>query len=254
MIITKPKDERILRDAAEISVDILRQLRDVIKEGVTPLELDILAGTLCSKYGVEPAFKSVGGYKYNSCISVNDVAVHGIPKDIPLKKGDLISIDFGIIHKGMFTDHCWTWSVGAPNAKNEKLLLAGKRAVDNAVNKAIVGNKTGDLGYEMESEAKRNGFNVFRMFVGHGIGKSMHQAPEVPAYGSKGSGYLLVDGMVICIECQVVDDSGQVVIDNDGWSARTQNGGDSVMFEYMVIVRDGQPEVLTDTQDWGYVV
>jgi methionyl aminopeptidase len=254
MIITKPKDERILRDAADISVEILSQLRDAIKEGVTPLELDMLAGSLCNKYGVKVAFKTVGGYKYNTCISVNDVAVHGIPKDIPLKKGDLISIDFGIIYKGMFTDHCWTWSIGTPDAKNEKLLKAGKEAVDNAVSKAVVGNRTGDLGFEMENEAKRNGFNILRMFVGHGIGKSMHQEPEIPAYGRKGSGSLLVDGMVICVECQVVDDTAQVFIDNDGWSAKTQNGGNSVMFEYMVIVRDGQPEVLTDTQDWGYIV
>lgn len=254
MIITKPKDEKILREASEISVEILSQLRDSIKEGVTPLELDVLAGKLCYQYNVKAAFKTVGGYKYNTCISVNDVAVHGIPKNIPLKKGDLVSIDFGIIYKGMFTDHCWSWSIGIPDSKKEKLLRAGREAVDNAVSKAIVGNATGDLGYEMENAAKKNGYNILKIFVGHGIGKSMHQAPDIPAYGKKGSGYLLVDGMVICVECQVVDDTGKVYIDDDGWSARTENGGNSVMFEYMVIVRNNAPVILTDTSDWNYVI
>lgn len=253
MIIKKPKEEKILREAAEISVGILRELGESIKPGVTPLELDVLAGDLCSANGVSSSFKAVDGYDYNSCVSVNDVAVHGIPKGVPLVEGDLVSIDFGILYKGLQTDHCWTWCVGKPDEEQLKLLIAGKEAVDNAASKAVAGNRTGDLGFEMESAAKSAGFNVMRMFVGHGIGKHMHEFPNIPAYGKKGVGDLLVDGMVICVECQVVDDSGEVRIsDEDGWSAHTKNGGNSVMFEYMVIVRNGEPFVLTDTQDWGF--
>jgi methionyl aminopeptidase len=253
MIIKNPKDELMLREAAEISVDILSEVGGNIKEGITPLELDNLAGELCKEYGVEPSFKTVDDYQYNTCISVNDVAVHGIPKDIPLKNGDLVSIDFGIIHKGYFTDHCWSWSVGKPSAENAKLLEAGRRAVENAVEKAIAGNHTEDLGYEMESEAKRNGYNVLKIFVGHGIGRSLHELPDVPAYGKKGRGDLLVDGMVICVECQVVDDNGKIYTDKDGWSVHTQNGGNSVMFEYMVIVRKNKPVILTDTLAWSTI-
>ncbi len=254
MILTKPKEEKELKKACEISLTILKQLGEELREGVTGLEVDREAGFLCKKYKVKSAFKRVKGYNFNTCISVNDVAVHGVPKDAPFKKGDLVSIDFGIYYRNIYTDHCWTWSVGEPNKENKKLLNAGRAAVENAVSKAVVGNRTGDLGYEMEKEAKRNGYNTLRMFVGHGIGKTLHDEPEILAYGDKDTGEELIDGMVLCIECQVVDDVSDVVIDDDGWSARTVNGGKSVMFEYMVIVRDKKPEILTDTRDWGVVV
>ncbi len=254
MILTKPKDEKLLREASDLSVKILKKLGEDLRVGITPLEIDRRAGFLCKEYNVQPAFKRVEGYNYNTCISVNDVAVHGIPKDIPLKNGDFVSIDFGIINKGLYTDHCWTWSIGKPNAKNIKLLNTGREAVESCIPLAVVGNHTGDLGYQMESVAKKNGFNVLKMFVGHGIGKTLHDLPDIPAYGRKGKGTLLVDGMVICIECQVVDDTGEVEIDKDGWSAKTRNGGNSVMFEYMVIVRKDNPDILTDTRDWSISV
>ncbi len=254
MIIKNPKDELLIREATDISVEILAEIGRNIKEGVTPLELDNLMGDLCLEYGVKPSFKTVDDYKYNSCISVNDVAVHGIPKNIPLKKGDLVSIDIGIIYKGYFTDHCWTWSVGTPSKQNAKLLEAGRAAVENAVAKAVVGNHTGDLGYEMEKEAKNNGFNIIKIFVGHGVGKSLHEHPDIPAFGKRGEGDLLVDGMVVCVECQVVDDTGHIYTDKDEWSVHTEHGGNSVMFEYMVIVRKSEPVILTNTLDWGVVV
>lgn len=254
MIITTEKEEKLLKEAANISVEILKEIGKLIREGVTPLELDYQAGFLCKKFNVQSAFKRVDGYNFNTCISVNDVAVHGIPKDIPLKKGDLISIDFGIIHDGLYTDHCWTWSVGEPNRKNRKLIEAGRRSVENAVQKAIVGNRTGDLGFEMQYEAEKNGFNTLSIFVGHGIGKTLHEDPEIPAFGTKGKGDLLVDGMVICVECQVVNDTDDIKVDKDGWSARTIHMGNSVMFEYMVIVRKDTPTVLTDTFNWETTV
>ena len=254
MILNKAKDEKILREASKISLTILRKLGKEIKEGITPLEIDQRAGILCKEYDVQPAFKRVRGYDFNTCISVNDVAVHGIPNDITFKKGDLISIDFGIIHKGLYTDHCWTWSLGKPSKENRKLIQAGRDAVENCIPLAIPGNYTGDLGYEMERVAKENGFNVIKMFIGHGIGKTLHDAPDIPAYGKKGKGDLLVDGMVICIECQLVNGKGQIYIDTDGWSVRTENKGMSVMFEYMIIVRKDNPVVLTDTLSWDTVI
>lgn len=254
MIINKAKDEKILREAASISVSILKQVGESIRVGITPLELDMKAGVLCKEYGVKPAFKRVRGYDFNTCISVNDVAVHGIPKDIQINEGDLVSIDFGIVYKGIYTDHCWTWSIGKPLKDNKKLIDKGREAVENCIPLAISGNYTGDLGHEMERVAKENGFNVLKMFIGHGIGKTLHDSPDIPAYGKKGSGTLLVDGMVICIECQVVNDTGEIVIDNDGWSAKSKHGGNSVMFEYMVIVGKDKPVVLTNTLDWDTTV
>lgn len=254
MVIKKAKEEKILREAGEISVEILSKIRDMVKVGVTTLDIDNYAGKLCKEYGVKPAFKEVTGYHFNTCISVNDVAVHGLPSEYILKNGDLVSIDFGIVYKGYMTDHCWTWSVDNPDSKKAKLLEAGRRAVENAMQKAVVGNHTGDLGFEMESEAKRKGFNILKVFVGHGIGKGLHEYPDIPAFGKRGTGELLVDGMVICVECQVVDDTGKVYTDGDGWSERTERGGNSVMFEYMVIVRKNTPVILTDTRDWGVIV
>lgn len=255
MVITRAKQEKTFKKASEVSLIILKQLGKELREGVTGLEIDREAGFLCKKYKVKPAFKRVEGYNFNTCISVNDVAVHGVPKDIPFKKGDLVSIDFGIYYRDIYTDHCWTWSIGEPGKENKKLLNAGRAAVENAVSKAVVGNRTGDLGYEMEKEAKKNGYNTLRMFVGHGIGKTLHDEPEILAYGKKGTGELLEDGMVLCVECQVIDDVNGVQIDEeDGWSARTENGGNSVMFEYMVIVREDKPEILTNTLDWGVII
>lgn len=254
MIIKRAKEEKILREAGEISVEILSKLRDMVKEGVTTLEIDEYAGELCKEYGVKAAFKEVDGYHFNTCISVNDVAVHGLPNKDVLKKGDLVSIDFGIVYKGYMTDHCWTWSIGKPDEKKKKLLESGRRAVENAMEKAVVGNRTGDLGFEMEDEARSNGSNILKVFVGHGIGRGLHEYPDIPAFGKRGTGELLVEGMVICVECQVVDDTGKVFTDKDGWSERTERGGDSVMFEYMVIVKKDCPVVLTDTRDWGVVV
>ena len=254
MVINKAKDEKLLREATQISLTILKKLEKDIKPGITPLELDQRAGILCKEYGVSPAFKRVRGYDFNTCISVNDVAVHGIPKEVPFEKGDLVSIDFGIIHKGIYTDHCWTWSIGVPSKENTKLIKAGREAVESCIPLAISGNYTGDLGNQMESVAKENGFNILKMFVGHGIGRTLHDIPDIPAYGKKGTGSLLVDGMVICIECQVVNDNGKVSLDKDGWSIRTLNGGMSVMFEYMVIVGKDTPTVLTDTRDWDTVI
>ncbi len=253
MIITKENDLKTLQEATEISVNILKKLGESIKEGVSPIEIDNIAVLLCKENKVKPAFKRVRGYNYNTCISVNDVAVHGIPKDVPFINGDLVSIDFGIIYKGFNTDHCWTWSVGKTNKDNEKLLKTGREAVENCIPLALTGNYTGDLGHEMERVAKENGFNILKMFVGHGIGKTMHEIPDIPAYGKKGTGSRLVTGMVICIECQVVNDTGRVYIDTDGWSAKTENGGNSVMFEYMVMVDNKSPIVLTDTLKWNTV-
>ena len=254
MIINSNQEKELFLEAANISVDILRQLGESIKPSITPLQLDRLAGVFCKRYRVKPAFRRVKNYRHNTCISVNDVAVHGIPKDIPLVKGDLVSIDFGIYYKKIYTDHCWTWSIGSPNKRNSKLLEVGREAVERCIPLAIEGNYTGDLGFEMENCATSNGFNILKMFTGHGIGKTLHDYPDIPAFGKKGSGTYLKEGMVLCIECQVVDGNGEIITDSDGWSARTKNGGNSVMFEYMVIVGKKSPILLTDTLNWGTVL
>jgi len=255
MIIKKLKEEKLIREAADISMDILFELGQHVKAGTKTANIDNLADELCKKYHVKPAFKEVPDYYNATCISVNDEVLHGIPnqKNV-LKIGDIVKIDFGIVYKGYYTDHCWSFAVENVSKEDMKLLLSSKEATENAVKKAVSGNYTGDLGYEMSKAAKKGNLNTVKEYVGHGIGKNLHDYPDIPSYGTKGTGDLLKDGMVICIECQVVNGSGKVYISPNGWTLKSIEGGKAGMYEYMVIVRDNEPEVLTPMFDWPIVI
>ena len=255
MTIKRPKEEKLIREAASISMKILFELGQNVRKGVKTIEIDELANSLCKDYKVKPAFREVPGYFNTTCISVNDEILHGIPnEDDILKVGDLVKIDFGIIHKGYNTDHCWTFAVEEVSKKDMKLLKASKEATENAVRKAVSGNYTGDLGYEMNRAAKKYNYNIIKEYVGHGIGKNLHEYPDIPSFGRRGRGELLKDGMVICVECQVVDGSGDTFIESNGWTVRSQEGGKAGMYEYMVIVRDSEPEILTPMFDWPVII
>jgi len=255
MTIKKPKEEKLIREAADISMRILFELGQSVRKGTKTIDIDNLAGKLCKEYGVKPAFKSVKGYNYNTCISINDEVLHGIPDQIDvLKFGDLVKIDFGIIYKRFYTDHCWTFAVEEVSKKDMKLLKTSKKATENAIKKAVSGNYTGDLGYEMNRTAKKYGYNTVKEYVGHGIGKNLHEDPEIPSYGDRGIGELLTDGMVICVECQVIDGSGKTVTSSNGWTVKSLEGGKAGMYEYMVIVRDNKPEILTPMFDWPIII
>lgn len=247
------------REAAKISTDILAQVRDKTAAGVYPAELDELASRLCDKYQVKPAFAQVqnktGSFGHAMCISVNDTVLHGIPsRDKPLKKGDLIKLDFGIIYQKLHTDLCITVGVEKLSKNNRRLLETTKEAVLDAVGLAVAGNKTGDLGFAMESKVKKKGFEVLKTYIGHGIGYSLHEAPQIPAFGTPATGETLKAGMVICIEAQAVGGKDQVYVTQDTWSVKTSDGKNSAMFEYLVRVGDSEPEILTDTREWATIV
>lgn len=257
MIVTSRNQLKQYKRATNLSTKIMAELKKAIKVGVAPIQLDQLAGELCRKNGVLPAFKGVENgrltYQHNSCISVNDEILHGIPGRQPLKEGDLVKIDFGIIYHEFYTDHCFTVGVGKVNKEDKKLLEVGRRAVLNAVALARPDEHTGDLGHAMHSTAQESGFETLKEYVGHGIGTSLHGEPEIPAYGQPGQGQELKKNMIICVECQVVPGSDQVFVDQSGWTVKTKDGQKGVMFEYMVRV-DKNPEILTQTQDWPLVV
>ncbi len=258
MIIKSQTELATYKKATQLSKQILSQLRDAIKPGVYPIELDKLAGDLCEKHGVRSSFKGVVNgnliYNFNSCISVNDEILHGIPNDKrKIQEGDLVKIDFGIIYQGFYTDHCFTVGVSQVSNEDQKLLEIGRKAVLNAVKLAKTGNKTGDLGYAMHSTAYKAGFDTLKQYVGHGIGRGLHEYPEIPAFGKPGSGKKLEKNMIICVECQIVPRSDQVYVEDNGWTVKTTDGGKGVMFEYMVRV-DKKPEILTQTQDWSLTV
>lgn len=259
MIITSPQQAQTYRDAATISTEILASMRDAVKVGVYPIEVDELAGQLCKKHRVKPAFQGVIqsglAYHHNSCISVNDEVLHGIPDNKrALQSGDLVKLDFGIIHQGLFTDHCITVGLGKISIQDQQLIHAGKTAVLKAVAQAIAGNRTGDLGFTMHKTASRAGFEVLKQYIGHGIGTSLHDDPEIAAWGKKGRGELLKENMVICVEAQVVAGSDEIYVEKNGWTVKTVDGKKGVMFEYMVLVGKNEPEILTDTIDWPLVV
>lgn len=245
-------------EACRISVAILKELYDQVAVGVVPIEIDRLAGQLCEKYGVESSFFAVQGkkgiYGYNSCIQVNDVAVHGIPDQInPIKSGDLVTIDFGIIYQGLYTDHCTTVGVGEVAAEDRRLLQVGRDSVLKATKKAVTGSHTGDIGQVLEFEARQAGFDTLKDYIGHGIGTSLHDDPEIPAYGRTGEGQILRRGEVICVESQVVAGEPKVKTDADGWTTRTRDGKNAVMFEFMVLVDNTKGVIMTPTQDWPLI-
>jgi len=258
MIVKSQAELATYKKATQLSKQILSQLRDAIKPGIYPIELDNLAGELCKQHGVKSSFKGVVNgnltYNFNSCISVNDEILHGIPSNQRrIQVGDLIKVDFGIIYQGFYTDHCFTVGVGKASVEDLKLLKVGREAVLNAVKLAKPGNKTGDLGYAMHSTAYKAGFDTLKQYVGHGIGRGLHEYPEIPAFGKPGSGKKLKKNMIVCVECQVVTGKDRVYIENNGWTVKTNDGGKGVMFEYMVRV-DKKPEILTQTQDWSLIV
>lgn len=260
MIIKNKEEEKGIRKAAEIATHIIENASKHIKIGALPIEIDEFIGEECKKYKARPSFKGVqmsgaSPYAYNSCIGVNDEVLHAIPSsDRKLQAGDIVKIDFGLIYNGFYTDQCFTFAIPPLSIGDIMLINTGKSAVENAVAQAIAGNKTGDLGYQMYNTATKAGFSVLLDYVGHGIGKSLHEPPEIPAYGEKGKGDTLKKGMVVCVECQVVEGDGETYIEENGWTIKTVNGGKGVMFEYMVIIGEKKPEIITPMQNWKSVL
>ena len=259
MILKNLVDRKTYIEATKISTEILRKLYEQTELGRYPIEIDELAFKMCKKYDVKPAFYGVGDYgnKYKNatCISVNEVVVHGIPrKDRVFVDGDIIKVDFGIIYQGFYTDHCYTVGLGKVKSEDLKLLKVGKEAVWLGANQAKAGNRIGDIGFAMRTYALNNNCDTVKEYTGHGIGKKLHDEPVIPSFGNISQGKLLNKGMVLCIESQIIsgDDDG-VFTDSDGWTVKTINGNKAVMFEFMVIV-DDKPEILTrDTYDWQVI-
>lgn len=259
MIVKNKKQKQAYREAAQKATSILEEASKQIKPGVYPLEIDEYFKKLCDKHGVKPSFYGVSNgdsiYKHNSCISVNDVTLHGIPDNKrKLQEGDIVKLDFGIIDNGLYTDQCFTFSVGQPTDADKSLMEAGKKATEAALPLAVTGTHSGDLGNAMRTTAQKHGFDVIKGFVGHGIGNSLWEPPQIDPHGKPDTGSVLEKGMVICIECQVVAGNIAMQTDPDGWTVRTKDGKNSVMVEYMVVVDDKKPHILTPMQEWPQVL
>lgn len=259
MIITTKTQLQTYKKAALLSTKILAQLRNALKPGIYPIEIDQLAAKLCQKHNVKAAFKGVKHkdkvFNYSTCISINHTVVHGVPSSTrKIQVGDIVKVDFGIIYQGFYTDHCFTVAINQTTPQTKKLILATKKAVQAAIPKAITDNTVGDLGHTMQTIAVNNGFDVLKQYTGHSLGKTLHEPPTIPAHGKPHAGNKLKKGLVICLEAQLVTGSDKVIIDKDGWSVSMADKGLTAMFEYMVVVQDKNPILLTPTLDWPIVV
>lgn len=247
MIYLKTKEEvELLRENNQLVSLTLAEVAKHVRPGVATKELDRIAEAFIRSHGAVPGFLGYNGFPATLCISVNEQVVHGFPSDYVLKEGDIISVDCGTILKGFYGDSAYTFAVGEVSPEVQKLLSVTKEALQNGVAQARAGNRVGDVSAAVQSTAESNGFTVVRELVGHGLGREMHEEPEVPNYGLKGRGPLLKEGMVICVEPMINMGTRHVVFEKDGWTVRTRDRKPSAHFEWAVAVTENGPDVLTD--------
>jgi len=249
MIVLKSEREiELIREACKIVSATLSALKDIVKPGVTTKELDKLADEFVRKSHAEPAFKGYRGYPASLCTSINEVVIHGIPSNTKLKEGDIIGLDIGVFYKGYYGDAGITLPVGEIDDEKQKLLKVTEEALYEGIDKATQGNRLYDISHAVQEWVEKNGFSVVREFVGHGIGKSLHEDPPIPNFGSEGKGPRLKKGMTLAIEPMVNAGTHKVKILKDKWTAVTLDGKPSCHFEHTIAITDSYPEILTRIQ------
>ncbi len=240
-----PQEIEKMRFPCKVVAEVLLVLQDKVRPGVTTLALNELAESLVAKYSVKPAFKGYAGYPYALCCSLNDQVVHGMPSSAPLEEGDILSLDFGAYANGFYGDSAITVPVGSVSLTAHDLISVAKRSLHSGIEQAVVGNQLYDISAKIQSVVEGRGFSVVRDFVGHGIGRSLHESPQVPNFGMPGRGPKLQVGMVLAIEPMINEKSATVEILSDGWTAVTTDGGLSAHFEHTVAITENGPEILT---------
>ncbi len=235
-----------IREAARISNEILNQLKEEIRPGISTKKIDQLAVNLVKKYKVKPAFLGYRDYPAIICISLNEEVVHGIPNEKKvIKEGDLVSLDLGVCYQGFYGDVAYTVGVGEIKDKAKKLIIVAEEALKRAIKEAKVGKRIGDISAAIQSYVEDNGFSVVRNYSGHGIGRELHEEPQIPCFGEPRTGVRLLSGMVLAIETMVNEGTWQVRILPDHWTVVTADGLLSAHFEQMVLVSESGPEILT---------
>ncbi|MBP7231947.1 MAG: type I methionyl aminopeptidase [Syntrophaceae bacterium] len=246
MVILKNPDEiEKARASNRIVAEVLNVLREKVKPGVTTRELDKVAEDITRKRGAKPAFKGYRGYPYSLCTSVNEEVVHGMPSNRVLMEGDLIGLDFGVFFEGFCGDSAITLPVGRVSEEAERLMRVTEQSLYAAISQAKDGNRLGDISAAVQETAESAGYSVVRDFVGHGIGKDMHEEPQIPNYGKKGRGMELKRGMILAIEPMVNAGKYKVKVLSDGWTVITADGSLSAHFEHSVAITDNGPEILS---------
>lgn len=250
MIICKSAGElERMRAANRLVAEILAELRAMVKPGVTTAVLDELAERRIQEAGAEPAFKGYRGFPATVCASVNEEVVHGIPSDRALAEGDIVSLDMGVLMDGFYGDSAVTVGVGRIAPATERLLQVTEEALERAIEQVRIGHRVSDLGHAVQQHVEASGFSVVREFVGHGIGASLHEEPQIPNHGAPGRGPRLTEGMVLAIEPMVTMGQPAVKVLADGWTAVTRDGSLAAHFEHTVAVTGNGPRILSRRAD-----
>lgn len=235
-----------MRKSALLVSATLEEVAKALKSGMTTLDVDRLADQFIRDNGAVPSFKDYRGYPKSTCISVNDEVVHGIPNAYVLQDGDIVSVDVGVYLNGFHGDSAYTFAIGNVKAEVLQLMAATKAALYRGIEKAVAGNRVGDIAYAIQEYAeKERGYGVVRELVGHGVGKHLHEDPQVPNYGKRGSGPILKEGLVIAIEPMVNLGAKDVAYMDDGWTVATRDEQPSVHYEHTVAVMKGKADVLS---------
>lgn len=246
MIFLKTDEEiELMREANRLVGMTLGELAKHIAPGVTTLHLNKIAEEFIRSHGAIPSFLGYNGFPYSLCISTNENVVHGFPSEYELKEGDIISVDCGTEKNGFCGDSAYTFCVGEVSEEVKALLRTTKEALYLGIEKAVDGNRVGDIGNAVQTYCEKKGYTVVRELVGHGIGRKMHESPEVPNYGKPGTGPLLKKGMCIAIEPMINMGSKNVVFEKDGWTVRTKDRKPSAHFEHTVAIRQGKADILS---------
>lgn len=250
MIIIKSMDEILkMKEAGKILANVHKEIAQMIKPGISTMEIEKFVEEYLKKHGATPEQKGYHGYPYATCASINDEICHGFPRKSPLKDGDIVGIDMVVNLNGYLADSAWSYGVGTLSQEASDLLDTTKEALYIGIEKAVIGNRIGDISHAIQSYVEPKGYSVVRDFVGHGIGKSMHEDPQVPHYGNPGRGPRLTEGMVITIEPMINIGTFRMKLDDNEWTARTTDGKLSAQYEHTIAITKEGPMILTDQDE-----
>lgn len=247
MIILKTEQEiEKMKTAGVILANVHKEIAKMIKPGISTMDIDRFVEKYLKEHNAYPEQRGYQGYPYATCASVNDEICHGYPREEALKQGDIVTIDMVVNVDGWLADSAWTYAVGEVSEEAAKLMEITKEALYKGIEKAVVGNRLGDIGHAIQSLVEAEGYSVVRDFVGHGIGKDMHEDPQVPHYGVAGRGQRLVEGMVMTIEPMINIGTYRMKIDDNKWTSRTVDGKLSAQYEHTLAITKDGPIILTD--------
>lgn len=250
MIYLKTEEEiQLIRHSSLLVSKTLAEVARYIKPGITTIKLDQIAEEFIHDHGAKPGFKGYRGFPATLCVSVNENVVHGIPDKYELREGDIVSIDCGVLKNGYYGDSAYTFAVGNVKPEILALMKATKEALYKGIEQAVAGKRIGDIGNAIQQHVRPLGYGVVRELIGHGVGKNLHESPDVPNYGKKGHGVLLSEGMVIAIEPMINMGKRHIVQEDDGWTIRTLDRKPSAHYEHTIAVRKNKADILSSFEE-----